>query len=178
MHIVIGLLTAVAGLIWAVSALRGTGFQFSSLNPFLAVRRWRWRRQYQGKPLYNLRQPMEVAAVLVLGVAKCEGEISAEQKRSLLEMYQQEFQIGANEASDLLLASAHLMRNEIYLLDAIDKILEPSQASFSAAQVQSLLAMMTRAAQLEGPPNDEQNKLLAAVERCFRKHSAPPRKWD
>ena len=38
MHIVIGILTAVAGLFWAISALQNSG-AIDSLNPFL------WRRR-------------------------------------------------------------------------------------------------------------------------------------
>ena len=37
MHIVIAVITAIAGLFWALNALQRSGFQFSSLNPFLAL---------------------------------------------------------------------------------------------------------------------------------------------
>ena len=35
----IAAITAIAGLLWALNALQRSGFQFSSLNPFLAYRR-------------------------------------------------------------------------------------------------------------------------------------------
>jgi hypothetical protein len=124
MHIVLGFLSAVAGLVWALVALQRSGFNPDSLNPFLWFRRSRWRRKYATNPLYNLDDPMDVAAVLILGTAKCEGEISAEQKRAIQTLFEDEFRLDRNAAADLLLASSHLIRNEIYLVDSLDKILE------------------------------------------------------
>ncbi len=117
MHIVIAVITAIAGLFWALNALQRSGFQFSSLNPFLAWRRFQWSRTYGGRPIYKLERPMDVAAVLLLGIAKADGAITSDQKRELLAMFQSEFSISRDEASDLLLASSHLIRDEIYLVD-------------------------------------------------------------
>ena len=41
-----------------------------------------------------------------------------------------EFAISRDEASDLLLASSHLIRDEIYIVDHLDKILERSSSRF------------------------------------------------
>ena len=54
-------------------------------------------------------------------------------------MFQSEFEISRDEASDLLLASAHLIRDEIYLVDHLDKILERSAPKFEAEAVTALL---------------------------------------
>ena len=106
MHIVIAAITAIAGLLWALNSLQRSGFQFSSLNPFLAWRRFQWSRTYGGRPIYKLDRPIDVAAVLLLGVAKADGAITSDQKRELLAMFQSEFSISRDEASDLLLASS------------------------------------------------------------------------
>ena len=45
MHIVLGVLSAVAGLIWAIVALQRSGFDPASLNPFLWYRRSQWRKK-------------------------------------------------------------------------------------------------------------------------------------
>ena len=140
MHIVIAVITAVAGLLWALNSLQRSGFHFSSLNPFLAYRRWQWSRTYGGRPIYKLDRPIDVAAVLLLGVAKADGAITSDQKRELLAMFQSEFSISRDEASDLLLASSHLIRDEIYLVDHLDKILERSAERFEPDAIGSLLA--------------------------------------
>jgi hypothetical protein len=120
---------------------------------------------------------MDVAAVLLLGVAKCEGEISAEQKKQLLQLFEREFRISRDEASDLLLASAHLIRNEVYLVDQIDKILEPSLARFNDEQVRTLESMMRQIASIEGAPNQEQLKLIEAVRQKFGAATPSSGKW-
>src|SRR5918999_4509931 len=100
MHVIIAVITALAGLLWAMNALQRSGFQLSSLNPFLAWRRWQWRKTYGGRPIYKLDRPMDVAAVLLLGVAKADGEITSDQKREPLAPYQGEVSISRDQASD------------------------------------------------------------------------------
>ena len=100
MHIVIAAITALAGLLWAINSLQRSGFHFSSLNPFLAYRRWQWRKHLRRQPIYQLDRPMDVAAVLLLGVAKADGDITSDQKRELQAMFQSEFEISRDEAAD------------------------------------------------------------------------------
>lgn len=177
MHVVIGLLTAVAGLIWAFVALQRAGVSLSSLDPFAWYRRMQWRKKYADKPIYCLDEPVDVAAVLLLGIAKCEGEISAQQKQELLKIFATEFHMTADEAADLMLASAHLIRNEIYLLDNLPRILERSKERFTPPQVTSLLSLMQRVANLEGAVNEEQRKLIEATERYFSARAQAKGAW-
>ena len=170
MHIVIAAITALAGLLWAIKSLQRSGFQASSLNPFLAYRRWQWSRTYGSKPIYRLERPMDVAALLLLGVAKADGDITSDQKRELQAMFQSEFEISRDEAADLLLASSHLIRDEIYIVDHLDKILARSAPEFEPAAVGSLLGMMRKLAAMDGSINGEQQKLIEATERYFASH--------
>ena len=177
MHIVLAVLSSLAGLIWALATLQRSGFNPDSLNPFLWLRRARWRRQYGIPPLYRLEEPMDVAAVLLLGTAKCEGEISAEQKRLIRTIFEQEFNLDSDAAYDLLLASAHLIRDEIYLVDKLEKIIEPSSRHFTPGQAASLLSLMTRVGTLESTLNEEQRKLITACEEYFERLFAKQQAW-
>ena len=178
MHIVIAAITALAGLLWAINSLQRSGFHFSSLNPFLAYRRWQWRKTYGGRPIYKLDKPMDVAAVLLLGVAKADGDITSDQKRELQALFQSEFDITRDAAADLLLASSHMIRDVIYIVDHLDKILELSAPRFEPEAVSSLLAMMRRVAALDGAINGEQQKLIDATERFFTARQKPSSKWE
>ena len=121
---------------------------------------------------------MDVAALLLLGVAKADGAITSDQKRELLAMFQSEFSISRDEASDLLLASSHLIRDEIYLVDRLDKILARSADRFEADAIGSLLGMMRKVAALDGSINGEQEKLIDATERYFAgRNKQPVGKW-
>ncbi len=177
MHSVIGIMTALAGLTWAFVALQRAGVDLNSLNPFLWHRRSQWKKKYGDKPLYTLDNPMEVAAVLLLGTAKCEGEISVEQKQDILAIFDQEFHLGRDGAADLLLASSHLLRNEVYLFGNLDKILAKSAAAFTSDKVNSLLALMQRVAAIEGAANAQQNKLIAGTRSYFDQLGAWCDKW-
>ena len=178
MHIVIAAITALAGLLWALNSLAQSGWNPSSLNPFAAYRRWQWRRTYGGKPIYNLDRPMDVAAVLLVGIAKADGDITSDQKRELQSIFQSEFEISRDEAADLLRASTHLMRDVIYLLDHLDKVLERSAKKFEPENVSSLLRLMRKVAALDGAINGEQEKLIAATERYFAAKQPAPGKWS
>jgi uncharacterized tellurite resistance protein B-like protein len=177
MHIVIGIITALGGLIWAIVALQRAGIDLNAFNPFLWQRRAQWKKQYGEKPLYNLSSPMEVAALLLLGVAKCEGEISAQQKKAILGIFEQEFHLGHDEAADLLLASSHLLRNEVYLADHLEKIMAKSAANFSTDQSDSLVQLMQQVAAIEGPANEEQNKLIRGLGEYFARRGTAQGKW-
>ncbi|MGB5472799.1 MAG: hypothetical protein WBQ78_04900 [Gammaproteobacteria bacterium] len=177
MHIVLAVLSSVAGLIWALVALRRSGFSPDAINPFLWLRRLRWRKQYSIPPLYRLDEPMDVAAVLLLGTAKCEGEISTEQKRAIRAIFEHEFKFDSDMASDLLLASAYLIRDEIYLVDKLDRIIDASSTRFTPEQAASLLALMTRVGTLEPPLNEEQRKLITSTEKYFERLFAKQQAW-
>lgn len=177
MHIVIGALSAMAGLIWAFVALQRSGFNPDSINPFLWYRRAQWRKKYGVRPIYNLDDPMDVAAVLILGVAKCEGEISREQKQVIQGLFEAEFGLDSNAATDLLLASSHLLRDEVYLVDNLQKVLTMSAPAFTAGQVESLSGMMMQVGALESVLNEEQRKLISATQQFFQNTSANKGNW-
>ena len=177
MQVVIGVLTAIAGLIWAFVALQRAGVNVGRLDPFAWYRRMQWQNTYADKPLYSLNDPMDVAAVLLLAIAKCEGEVSAEQKQALLKTFESEFSLNGDDAADLLVASAHLLRNEVYVVDNLGRVLEQSQDRFTSGQVSSLLALMQRTAELEGPVNEEQSKLIAATRGYFDEHAQSQGVW-
>lgn len=177
MHIVIGVISAIAGLIWALVALQRAGFDVGSCNPVLWRRRAQWRKKYAEKPIYTLTEPLDLAALLLLGTAKCEGEVSTEQKQELRNIFTEELKLNAGEADDLLVASAHLMRDEIYLVDHLPQILEKSSSKFSAEQLESLLGLMHRIAEKESPINEEQEKLITATADYFRVHKKAVGTW-
>lgn len=120
---------------------------------------------------------MDAAAVLILGTAKCEGEISAGQKHVIRPIFEQEFRLDSNTASDLLLANTPLIRDEIYLVDKLEKILEYSSTQCTPEQATSLLSLMTRVGTLESTLNGEQRKLIAGTELFFERLFAKQQAW-
>ena len=178
MHYVIGLITALAGLLFALNRLQRAGLDLDALNPFLWYRRLKWQKKLTRKPIHTLDRPMEVAALLILGTAKCEGEISAEQKRFLHDVFTAEFHLSEKDATALTVSSAYLLRDEETLCGQLDQVIEPCKERFSPDQATSTIELMDRMSQLDGPPTEEQATLLAEAEMVFSSLGAQRPNWS
>lgn len=178
MHYVIGLLTAIAGLFWALNSLQRSGVDLNAFNPFVWWRRRQLANFYGANPLHVLDDPMEVAALLMLATVKYDGEVSREEKRFLLRTYESEFNLSAHDASSLLSQASYLLRNENDICGQLDKILKKSRASFTDEQIESTLDLMRQGAALESAPNDKQQALIAEASRIFGEASIASGKWQ
>jgi uncharacterized tellurite resistance protein B-like protein len=178
MHYVIGLITAVAAFLFALNRLQNAGLDLNALNPFLWYRRAQWQKKYASKPLYSLTRPMDSAALLVLATAKCEGEISSTQKRAILRVYEDEFHLTRDQAADLFVASAFLLKDELSVAGKLDKILERSRRAFTPEQVHSTLELMEQVGRIDGPRNAEQERLLRRTAQILDAAKQAPGKWD
>ena len=78
MHIVIGFLAALVTIFYLLDRL---GIDLGGFNPFHWRRRRAGSKKYQSDPIFSIEDPMHVAAILILGAAKLDGDLSAEQKR-------------------------------------------------------------------------------------------------
>ena len=178
MQYVIALITSIAGLLIAVHRLQQAGVDLNALNPFVWWRRKQLAKLYGQKPLYVLDQPMEAAALLMLATAKCEGEVSREQKRFLVQSFEDEFHLSVRDASALLSQSAYLLRDEKEIASQLNKILERSLTAFTREQIESTLKLMEHVSTLEDLPNERQVKLIGAARRIFKAQQAQPNKWQ
>lgn len=160
MHVVIGLITAVAALLFAFAALERAGVRLSSLNPFAWRRRAQWRKQWGAGPLANLTQPRDVASVLLVGMAKCEGEMTASQKKKITDILRDEFELTENEAVDQLVAATFMTKNDVYILDKVETILVHIKHRITAHQRDLLLTLMRQVGEVDGALNAEQARLL------------------
>ena len=58
-----------------------SGFDINSSNLLLWYRRYQRRKKYHAKPIFKLSETLDAATLLLLGVAKCEGEMSAKKNK-------------------------------------------------------------------------------------------------
>ncbi|TQV87087.1 TerB family tellurite resistance protein [Aliikangiella coralliicola] len=177
MHIIIGIITALAGLLWALNSLQQSGFSFSSLNPFLWNRRRKWRKLHAQNPLYTLENPMDAAAAILLGTAKLEGEISKEHKAEILRIFSQEFNLGDDKARELFASSSYLLQSENNFLKNVDKVLASSADKFSPEQSESVIELMTKIAGLESAISPEQKQLINSVSKLLISKQSHREKW-
>lgn len=168
MHIIIGVITAIAGLIWALNRLQQSGVDLNAWNPFVWLRRRKWEKTMGTKPIHRLERPIEAAALLMLAVTKSDGEITQEEKTKLLSLFESEFKLDAGQSKDLLLSSSYLLRDEWNIAPEVPKVLEPSTSQFEARQVDSLIGMLEALAGVGGPPDDTQMEIVTQVKNYFQ----------
>ena len=104
-------------------------------------------------------------------------QISREQKKDILSIFKQEFNLSASQATDLFSASSYLLRDEDHLAANIDKVIEKSKPQFTAQLQESLLQLVERVCRLDGSINDSQSALLSALQKCFDNERASNTQW-
>lgn len=167
MAYLLGLLGVIVTVLVLLSRLADAGIDLGGLNPFLARRRRAWRQKFEANPLFGLDKPMDVAAVLAVGVAKVDGDMSMEQKQALLAAFQQTFDIDHRGAEELLASSAHLVGDGRILRDQVPDVVARSKGQFTDDQIDSTMSLLEEIAAVEGP-SDRQGELIANVEDALR----------
>lgn len=165
MHIIIGVITAIAGLVWALYRLQNSGVDLNAFNPFYWMRRKKWEQQLGAKALHRLEDPVEAAALLVTAVATCGTDITRELRTEVVALFTEEFKIANDHAGELFSASLHLIREAGSLEAEVRHILAPSKEKLNAAQMQSLFRMLNKAASLEPAAREEKSRIVKCVEK-------------
>jgi len=178
MHIVIALLGAIAGVIWALNALSRSGFSFDSLNPFAWYRRHKWLKQLDQSPAYLLNEPMEVAGLLSVATARFEGEITREMKDKLIRTFENEFGVDNKFAYDLFVASSFILQKEPNLIGKLNKVVAKSKDKFSKGQFDSIVDIIETIAVLEGPATQSQLNFIQEFKDQFKTEHKTNAKWS
>lgn len=178
MHIVVGMIAALASLCWALYALQRSGLDLNELNPFLWARRRKWRKLYGTRPVFSLTKPLEVAAVMIVGILKEEGEISREQKSEVLRIFEQEFHMDSGKAVETYKSSLFLLKDELNIEQIAQGIIAPVKSSFTPEQAESLIGLLARVAAIEGPATPSQARIIEIVENAFGLESGKAGVWN
>ena len=172
MHIVIGFLSSVVALLWILYRLEEMGISLGGLNPFHWRRRRAWRKKYEADPIYALEDPVEVAAAVVVAIARLDGDISASQKAVALDEFSKAFSLDNRAALQLYGAVSHLLGQPQVIDKQVAGLLERHGKLFTHEQVESVLAMMSAVASADGGLSEQQTQFLGE----FRNRvSAPSR---
>ena len=164
MHIVLGVLTSLITILYLLDRM---GVDLGGLNPFYWRRRRAWAKKYEGDPIYAVEDPIEVAALLVLGAARVEGDLSAEQKHAAQEQFESEFSMDARDASQLLSSAAHLLGAPQVIDTQLEGVAEKNKGRFSREQSESMLRMMVRVASTDGELTQRQREYIDFIKARF-----------
>ena len=171
MHIVLGLLTTAVTILYLLDRM---GIDLGGLNPFYWRRRRAWAAKYEGDPIYSVEDPMHVAALLIVGTAKLDGDLSAEQKRAALDTFETTFSLSSRSASELLGSATHLLGAPQVIETQLNGLAEKNKERFSREQAESMIRMMRDVASADGDPSAKQSEYIGKVQSLF----VPPVKGD
>jgi hypothetical protein len=177
MHIIIGIITAAAGLIWAINSLQRSGLDLNSFNPFTWARRRKWEQLRGAKPLHNINKPIEAATVIIVGALKEIGEITTEQKNRVIEIFQSQLHLSEASSKEAFSSAIFMIKDLIDFPHSIKSILAPTIDSFTSEQSQSLIKIVEEVIQLDGEPTEGQSAILNSLEIEFKKTNAEQSKW-
>ena len=177
MHIIIGLITAIAGFIWALHSLQNAGFDLNALNPFTWARRRKWEMQLGTKPMHALTDSIEAAALLVVSIAKADGEITRDTKMEMLDLFENEFGISRNKAIGLFSASTFMLKEANDIASEVKNILAPSKSDFDESHVKTLVDMMNKVSTFENEQTSIQKSIIASVINEFKLNSSDATNW-
>ena len=168
MHLVLGFLTAVISILYLLDRM---GIDLGGLNPFYWRRRRAWARKYGGDPVYSVEDPIHVAALMIVGTAKLNGELSAEQKKAAQEQFESGFSLDSREATQLLNSAAHLLGGPQVIDVQLKGLAERHKDLFTQEQAESMTKMMVTVASAACNLTAEQNDYINAIRSQF----APPK---
>jgi hypothetical protein len=164
MHVILGIL---GGLVTMFYLLDRLGIDIGGLNPFHWYRRRAFAKKYAADPIYSVEDPLHIASLLVIGAAKLDGDITAEQKKVAQEQFISNFKMSAREAAELFGSAAHLLAGPQLLEEQMTKFAERSAGRFSREQAESMLDMMTTVAQAGGEASATQREFIEKSRRLF-----------
>ncbi len=170
MHIIIAIITAIAGLLWALNALQRSGFDLNSLNPFFWARRRRWENM-QVNPLYGVETARELAALLMFAVMRQGGDPTEEQKQHLLGLYREELRFAENDSTEMYTVASHLLSTDPNYMHKVQDLMAPALPSMTVEQKQSVPQLVRTVAEFNGPPNKTQQDFVSAIEETLARSS-------
>lgn len=174
MHIIIGFLGSLVTIFYLLDRL---GIDIGGLNPFYWYRRYAFAKKFGADPIYSIEDPLHVASLLVIGVAKLDGDLTAEQKRVAQEQFESSFSMDPKESSELFGSAAHLLAAPQLIDTQLQKLVNQNKGRFSAEQAASVLQMMDVVAAAEGQPTEAQRNFIAGVRSGLSVEKEPGGTW-
>jgi len=164
MHILLGLLGSIVTILFLLDRL---GIDLGGLNPFGWRRRRAWARKYGSDPIYSVEDPMHVAALLIIGAAKINGDLTAEQKKVAQEQFESNFSLDSRAASQLFGSAAHLLAAPQLIDTQLNVLADKNKSYFSQDQAESMVKMMIEVASADGDLTATQNEYIEGIRSQF-----------
>ena len=167
MHMLLSLLGTIVTIVILCKRLSDSGIDLSWLNPFGLSSD---TSSDQGKQLFSLSDPLEVAALLATTIAKIDGDLSSQEKTVLLQLFQTEFHISEQQASDRLRCSNILFGDGRLAITMPAQIMHASLQSFSPEKAQSVMRLLNTISQVDNKNQAATQGFVSQIEAIFDAH--------
>lgn len=174
MHIVLGILGTLVTLFYLLDRL---GIDIGGLNPFYWYRRRAFAKRYGADPIYSIEDPIHVASLLIIGAAKLDGDLTAEQHTVARAEFEKNFNMNSKEASDLFGSAAHLLAAPQLLENQLNKLADKHASRFTREQADSLLEIMTTVASTSGGLSITQKDFIDSIRTRSGTTAEPQGTW-
>lgn len=162
MHIIIGVLLALAAALWAFSR-----FVDAADDAHSAARRFSWSRKHIKRVIDTLDDPREAAAILMLQIAAYEGELTARQRNTILDEMRVRFRASDAEAEEFFGIARHALGQTNDVANSLRKVLAPIQKALGEHEREELMQMLENVAAAGDGPTERQAHLIASVRRAL-----------
>jgi len=167
-----------SGVTFGVATMAENSPHDGGMNPFYWRRRRAWAKKYQGDPIYSVEDPMHVAALLVVGTAKLDGDLSAEQKKLTLDQFESKFSLDSQAASELLGSAVHLLGAPQVIDPQLKTLANKNKDLFAREQAESMIQMMMDIAKVDGDLSAKQDEYIANVRAIYISVEQEPGIWS
>lgn len=169
MHILLGLLAAIAGAFWAFRHFMDAASEGREAVRDVrgAFRRGKWSRQIDKRLIENLSDPREAAAILLYQVASYDGAVTDRQKSTIVDVMRETFEAD-EDTGEGLYAFARMAVGEINdAANSLKKILRPMVENCTDEEKASVVTMLRAVSAVEGPASDTQTRLIEETRRIL-----------
>ena len=175
MHIVLGVLTALVSILFLLNRL---GVNLGGLNPFDWRRRRAFAKRYGADPIYSVEDPVHVAALLIIGAAKLDGDLTAEQKKVAQEQFESNFSLDSRAASQLFGSAAHLLAAPQLIDTQLVSLADKNKGHLSQDQSESMIQMMIEVASADGDLTAKQSEFIDSIRSQFVRSETSEGTWS
>ena len=177
MHIILGALGTIVTILILLNRLANLGIDIGGLNPYLWNRRRKWRKLYEGNPVFKIDNPMDSTAILMVAATKADGDMTREDKALILNLFENKFNLAKKDAAGLLISSVHLLGDGLEVRGNVGKFLSPSKAAYTEMQAESAISLISQTAGHPGPMHPHAEELLDQVRTELTPNQKKSQTW-